>query len=90
MLKPFTGSTRPAVSARDEMRRARQLRASDTPAGADSSGLERNDFGFVVRKRLNDAALPALCKLRVGSRDELRSAQGGRRTSLGLISPLRE
>jgi hypothetical protein len=52
--------------------------------------LERNGFGFVVRKRLNHAVLRALCKLQLGSRDELRSALDGRRSSLGLMSPLRE
>jgi hypothetical protein len=44
-------------------RAARQLRASDTPDGADPSGLERNVLGFVVRKPLNRALVRALCKL---------------------------
>jgi hypothetical protein len=51
--------------------------------------LERIVFGFVVRKRLNHAVLRALCKLQLGSRDELRSARG-RRSRFGLMSPLGE
>jgi hypothetical protein len=54
---------------------ARQLCASDTPNGADSSGSERNGSGFVVRKRLNHAALPALCKLEVAGSIPARSTR---------------
>jgi hypothetical protein len=44
---------------------ARQLRASEHPVEADSSGLERVDFGLTVRKRLNHAAPRTFPKLRV-------------------------
>jgi hypothetical protein len=61
-------------------RAARQLRASDTRDGADSSGLERNLFGFVVRKRLNHAVPPALCKLEVAGSIPARSTLKGPET----------
>jgi hypothetical protein len=67
----------PTIASGDETRcapvRCAPVRASDTRDGADSSGLERNLFGFVVRKRLNHAVLPALCKLEVAASIPARS-----------------
>jgi hypothetical protein len=45
----------------------RQLRASNAPDGADSSGLEQSDFGLDAEKRLSHAVLRGLPKLRVAS-----------------------
>ena len=67
---------------------ARQLRASDTPGGADSSGLERNDLALLCGKRLNHAVLLALCKLEVAGSIPARSTRKGAGDRLFLSAQL--